>query len=127
MGERDAQPGRQGALDDHSGDLVAEHRAHGAPPGRSFSTSLPHRPQARTRTRMPPGGAMGEGSSRSAGDPPGVTVTASMSAQSLVASRGVSLGLGRSRELATVAPAASARACGSTRNTACGAPAAAHT
>ena len=56
----------------------------GAPPGRSFSTSLPHSPQARTRTRTPPGGAVGEGSSRSAGDPPGVTVTASMSAQSLV-------------------------------------------
>ena len=37
---------------------------------------------------------MGEGSSRSAGDPPGVTVTASMSAQSLVAQPGLSAGGG---------------------------------
>src|SRR4029077_21161632 len=62
----------------------------GAPPAGRFTTSPPQKPQPRTRTRTPPGGAVGEGSSRSAGDPPGVTVTASMSAQSLVAQPGFS-------------------------------------
>src|SRR6478609_2303352 len=70
-----------------------------APPRRSFSTSLPQSPHARTRTRTPPGGVVGEGSSRSAGDPPGVTVTASMSPQSLGALGSAGLAQGELRDL----------------------------
>ena len=93
MGERDAHAGRQRSVDDDARDLVAEHRAGG--PRRPAAASRRRCRTVRTRARArgsPPGGAVGEGSSRSAGDPPGVTVTASMSAQSLVAEPGAQSG-----------------------------------